>query len=1029
MIKKAKVPDELVEQLIKGEVMLFLGEEMFISGLGEPGFPSPDEVMSDLIARSNYPDDEPRTLPIVAGYYEVLNGRHSLVQYMIDRFGDQTVSPNRACRLAARLPCPLIVTTSFSRMLERTLELSPAQPYFSVIGNADVPYQDTGRKIIVKLCGSIDQPNSLIITEDDYAELFHRLSTLDVVILSHFATKTLLFLGYDLQGEFFRHFYNNIAIRSVDRHRRRAYAVLASPSPVAASIWARRDLTVIAREPTEFLEALVAAMASYQKPTKRATRKATLPDVPYKFLDYFEREDTSIFFGRDAEAAHLVRQVAAHKLTVLVGQSGVGKTSLLNAGVAPRLEDEGYQTIYVRALSHPTEIIKRAVLSLVGSQDLSFSSKAFSMSLRQFLESKLPEGSRIVFLMDQFEEFFMRLGPASRQDFAKSLVECMSSETHDLRFLLAVRGDHLYHLLEMEPPIRGIFSNRFWLQNLDESRARDAIIEPAKAFDLSFDEELLAVLLSDLETGGIDPSQLQVVCYRLYQALGQQKIFTLRMYEQLGGTTEILANYLDEVLQGFTSDEEREIARAILKSMVTAERTKAALSTHEITRDAIVRRLEVSEEHVAIVLKFLQNRRIIRRLLDEEDMYELAHEVMVEKVWQWIDAEDIIYKYVRQMLKQALADWRQLGVLPSAEKWQLLNKHKEQLVLNTEETVLMLHASLYIGEEMDYWLEQVEVGEINVWSEIETVLKKAEPKTRHNALRWITTKNSPSVLYLLRICLESQFPALQRQARRALENLDTEEAKSILFAHPVPDEMIYIPASWFIMGTDSGRYEDEQPAHRVYLDAYYIHRFPVTNFEYQKFVRGTGRTPPDHWESGQIPVGKEEHPVVNVSWYDAVEYCRWLAEVSKKPFRLPSEAEWEKAASWDEAAGRKRKWAWGDSYDSTKGNTRIGGPGSTTPIGQYSPANGDSPYGLSDACGNTFDWVNDWWSKTYYQESPTHDPSGPETGIFKVSRGGSWAGSSEGSSAISRYYAMRPELRSEYIGFRLALDATEPERT
>ncbi len=1025
MIKKAKVPEELVEQLIKGEVMLFLGEEMFTSSQGESGFPSPDEVMFDLIARSNYPDNEPQTLPIVAGYYEVLNGRHSLVQYMIDCFGDPSVSPNRACRLAARFPCPLMVTTSFSRMLERALELPPTLPYSTVIGNADVPYQDTGRKIVVKLCGSIDQPNSLVITEDDFAELFHRLSTLDVVILSHFATKTLLFLGYDLQGEFFRHFYNNIAIRSVDRHRRRAYAVLASPSPVAASIWARRDLTVIAREPTEFLEALVGAMASYQKPTKRATRKTTLPEAPYKFLDYFERKDTSIFFGRDAEAAHLVRQVAAHKLTVLVGQSGVGKTSLLNAGVTPRLEDEGYQTIYVRALSHPSEIIRRAVLSLVGSQDLS--SNTISMSLRLFLEGALPEGSRIVFLMDQFEEFFMRLGAASRQDFAKSLVDCMSSETHDLRFLLAVRGDHLYHLLEMEPPIRGIFSNRFWLQNLDESRARDAIIEPAKAFDLSFEEELLAVLLRDLETGGVDPSQLQVVCYRLYQALGQQRIFTLHIYQQLGGTTEILANYLDEVLEGFTNEEEREIARAILKSMVTAERTKAALSTHEITRDAIVRRLGVSEEHVATVLKFLQNRRIIRRLLDEEDVFELAHEVMVEKVWQWIDAEDITYKYVRQMLRQALADWRQLGVLPSTEKWMLLNKHKEQLVLNTEEIVLMLHASLYIGEEMDYWLEQAEIGGINVWSEIETVLNKAEPKTRHNALRWIATKNNPSMLYLLRICLESEFPAMRRQARRALENLDTQEAKSILSAHPEPDEMIYIPAGWFIMGTDQGRYEDEQPAHRVYLDAYYIHRFPVTNFEYQKFVRATGRTPPDHWEDGHIPVGKEEHPVVNVSWYDAVEYCQWLAEVTNKPFRLPTESEWEKAASWDEVAGRKRKWAWGDNYDSTKGNTRIGGPGSTTPIGQYSPANGDSPYGLSDACGNTFDWVNDWWSKTYYQESPTYNPRGPETGIFKVSRGGSWAGSSEGSSAISRYYAMRPEVRSEYIGFRLALDATHSE--
>jgi formylglycine-generating enzyme required for sulfatase activity len=1026
VISRTKVPDELIEQLVKGEVMLFLGEEMITSNQDEPRFPSPDEILSDLIARSSYPDDEPRTLPIVAGYYEVLNGRHSLVQYMIEHFGDPMVGPNKACRLAARLPCPLIVTTSFSRMLERALELPPVQPYFTVIGNTDVPYQDTSRKIIVKLCGSIDQPSSLVITEDDYAELFHRLSALDVVILSYFATKTLLFIGYDLQGEFFRHFYNNITMRSVDRHRRRAYAVLASPSPVAASVWARRDLTVVAREPTEFLEALTAAIASYKKPTKRAGRKVILPDAPYKFLDYFERKDALIFFGRDAEAAHLVRQVATHKLTVLVGQSGVGKTSLLNAGLASRLEDEGYQTVYVRALSHPSEIIKRAVLSLIGSQDFSFSKQVDSMSLRQFLESILPEGSRIIFLMDQFEEFFMRLGPASRRDFAMHLVDCMGSETHDLRFLLALRGDHLYHLLEMEPPIRGIFANRFWLQKLDESRARDAIVEPAKAFNLSFDEEFLAILLRDLETGGVDPSQLQVVCYRLYQALVQQKVFTLDMYQQLGGTTGILANYLDEVLEEFINEREREVARALLKSMVTTEHTRAALSTHEITHDAIVRKLDVSEEHITDVLKLLQNRRIIRRLLDE-DIYELAHEVMVEKVWQWIDAEDITHKYVAQMLRQALTDWHQLRVLPSSEKWQLLNKHKKNLVLNAEEAVLMLQAALHMGEEMDYWLEQAEINCIDFWMEIESLLRKAEPKTRHNTLMWIASKKDSSMIYLLTICLNSELPALQRQARRALVNLGTEEAMSVLSNNSIPDEMVYIPSGWFIMGTDQGHYEDEQPAHKVYLDAYYIHRYPVTNLEYQEFVRATGRIPPDHWEGGQIPVGKEDHPVVNVSWYDAVDYCHWLEEEKGKNYRLPTEAEWEKAASWDDVAGGKRKWAWGDTYDPIKGNTRIGGPGTTTPIGQYSSAGGDSPYGLSDACGNTFDWIHDWWSKTYYQESLAYNPKGPETGISKVARGGSWAGSSEGSSAISRYYSMRPEVRNEYIGFRLASNASQSE--
>jgi|GEM_PF-1165622 len=1018
-----KVPDELVEQLIKGDVLLFVGDEMAIETKGERGYASQQDVMDDLIARTNYPPEEPRKLALVAGYFEALYGRHTLNRYMIDTYSDPSIAPNKAHQLAVKLPCPLIVTTSINRMLERALETPPAIPYHPFIGDADIPYQDSGKKIIAKLCGSVDQPDSLVITEDDYANLLHRIPALHVVILSHFATKTLLFIGYDLQGEFFYHFYNSIVLRSVDRHRRRAYAVLESPSPVAAAIWARRDLAIIAQNPTEFLESLTLAISSYKKPLKGRIRKQSLPDAPYKFLDYFEKKDSAIFFGRDAEAAHLVRQIAAHKLTVLVGQSGVGKTSLLNAGVIPKLEEEGYQTVYIRALINPTEMIKKSIWGMIEGQSLLLPPQAESMKLKPFLEATLPNSSRVVFIIDQFEEFFMRLGDASRKDFSISLSDCINSEMHDLRFVLALREDYLYRLLEMEPPIKGIFSNRFWLRNLDESRARDAIMEPARAFGLSFDDALLETLLDDLETGGVDPSQLQIVCFRLYQTLGEQNVFTIDLYRQLGGTKTILSNYLDEVIESLKTDEEKEAARVILKCMVTSERTKAALSAMEIARDAIVHKIGMAENQVTNILKTLQNHRIIRRLPEEDDIFELAHEVMVEKVWQWINAEDITYKYVREMLRQALADWRQLKILPSAEKWQLINEHKENLTLDLEEANLMMNSAIQIGEEMGYWIKIAEKSGVDIWEELKSLLLNASPSSRHNALRWVSLSNgTENVITMAKIAIGSEYPALRRQAWRILSNLDDSEAYKTLSSYSPSNEAILIPAGFFVMGTDDGRYDDEQPAHRVYLDAYYVHRHPVTNIEYLEFVKDTKRKTPDHWEDGNIPIGKEDHPVVRVSWYDALAYCQWLAEMNGIGFRLPTEAEWEKAAGWDQDKEEKRRWAWGNEYDHQKGNTRIGGPGTTTPIGQYSPAGGDSPYGLSDMSGNTFDWVSDWWSKTYYAISPEQNPKGPDSGEYKVCRGGSWAGSSEGASVVSRYYTMRPDVRSDYIGFRLAFD-------
>lgn len=224
---------------------------------------------------------------------------------------------------------------------------------------------------------------------------------------------------------------------------------------------------------------------------------------------------------------------------------------------------------------------------------------------------------------------------------------------------------------------------------------------------------------------------------------------------------------------------------------------------------------------------------------------------------------------------------------------------------------------------------------------------------------------------------------------------------------PQPGEMVLIPAGAFNMGIE-GANSNERPVHEVYLDAYYIDIFEVTNAEYAKFVAATGRSAPPTLFA--LDFDGPNQPVGDVSWEDAEAYCKWVEK------RLPTEAEWEKAAR----GADERAYPWGNApLDETRTNYRRKVK-QTTPVGSY--PDGVSPYGLYDMCGNVWEWVADYWEKEYYQYSPRENPMGPETGDARVIRGGSWVNSGGYVTAT-----VRPdpnfEHRQGHKGFRCARDA------
>jgi len=242
---------------------------------------------------------------------------------------------------------------------------------------------------------------------------------------------------------------------------------------------------------------------------------------------------------------------------------------------------------------------------------------------------------------------------------------------------------------------------------------------------------------------------------------------------------------------------------------------------------------------------------------------------------------------------------------------------------------------------------------------------------------------------------------------------------------PKPNPLRVIPAGLFVMGSDDAGI-DEQPKRRIFLSAYLIHQFEVTQAQYAPFVKATGHRSPQIRKgmTGERPADNIEsfnhpnQPVVRVSWEDADAFCRW------RGMRLPTEAEWERAARGTD----EREWPWGAQRPGLAHPANVFGEedGSvyTSMVGRY-PAD-ISPDGLHDMTGNAREWVVDWYEELYGRTAPLQNPAGPDRGEMKSLRGGSWNDAAISGRTTARS-KMFPGYRDTTIGFRCAVSETAGE--
>ncbi len=718
-------PKDLLDALFSGEAVAVVGSGLSVAS----GLPTWKELLELLIKECEQnifqfqEGDELRELLKDGLFSEVADecssrlGK-SLYRDFIQRiFQSVTLKPNATHQLLYQLPFSAILTTNYDTLLEQVFVKNRDNgipPVYTQKNIAQLARLTSDKKFfILKMHGHVDDVDTIILTHRDYQDIIHH-PAYRTALSAYFTMKTLVFIGYGLRDPDLNLILNE-QVSVFKGFGRRHFALVPNAGKILPKLFKDKyNITILPYESKNHYAELQALLLKLIKEvntlkgrrhTSTTSETPVIHPCPYKFLDYYDVQDKDLFFGREEETVSILQSLLAHKLLILFGQSGVGKTSLLKAGVFPQLLDRDYTVIYCRLTDPKLESILvecDKLLSTSLDRLVAVPKEAANILLDKVRLSR----KSFVLLLDQVEQMFKDFEQSSFDPICEFLKTIINHEMVQCHVLLSVREDYFVRLNDLTHIIPDVFNNRYHLTSLKSSSAEVAIRRPAQSVGLQCDDSFVHGVITDLDREGVEPTQLQIVCTAVFKALPVEcKKIDIGVYKDLGGAEKLLSSYIGYVLSSFRHTD-RDVAREILKCFVSPDSLRKHLNL-----DSLLIQLEPMStvEQIKAVLDILVYQRLVRVVQGQlGSSYELTHDYLIPQIDHWISDEEREIRRILEVMEHERSICNNLRTLIPLERARFLKLHYAQQVKFSRADEELIEKSIMYGEEKENQVRNLE---------------------------------------------------------------------------------------------------------------------------------------------------------------------------------------------------------------------------------------------------------------------------------------------------------------------------------